>query len=491
VNARKIVAMTMCQPRRIFAITALGLFAALLTGLVPLYAGPPDTGVKTRPKSATKTPYPARVSDNRRFLFDQFDKPFFYLGDTAWELFHRLNRDDADSYLRTRASQHFSVIQAVVLAEFAGLVEPNAQGHLPLKKNNPAHPVEAYFADVDWIVDRAEALGLCIGMLPTWGDKWNKKWGQGPEIFTPENARQYSEFLGRRYKDKPIVWILGGDRPVENDRHLAILRAMAEGLKAGDGGRHLITFHPSGGSGSADWLHDENWLDFNMCQTGHGFNHENYKRITADYNRNPVKPCLDAEPGYEDHPAEFNPRNGYLDDYEVRKFAYWAVFAGACGHTYGCHDIWQFLAPGRPPVTAARTPWRQALHLPGAEQMKFVRALIESRPMLSRLPDQALIAGDSGRGTDRIAATRGEDGSYAMVYSSSGRPFTIHLTRLSGRQIRAWWLDPRSGTIRQGAVFPRQGVQEFRPPTQGNGQDWVLVLDDASRAYPAPGPRPE
>ena len=68
-------------------------------------------------------------------------------------------------------------------------------------------------------------------MLPTWGDKWNKKWGQGPEIFTPENARVYGEFLGKRYKDKPIVWILGGDRPVENDRHRAILRAMAQGLE--------------------------------------------------------------------------------------------------------------------------------------------------------------------------------------------------------------------------------------------------------------------
>jgi hypothetical protein len=358
---------------------------------------------------------------------------------------------------------------------------------LPLEKNDPARPIEAYFADVDWIVDRAEAHGLCVGMLPTWGDKWNKKWGQGPEIFTPENARGYGEFLGKRYNDKPLIWILGGDRPVENDRHRAILRAMAEGLRAGDGGRHLITFHPSGGRGSADWLHDENWLDFNMCQTGHGFNHENFKRISADYNRKPVKPCLDAEPGYEDHPAEFNPKNGYLDDYEVRKFAYWSVFAGACGHTYGCHDIWQFLAPERPSVTAARTPWRQALHLPGAGQMKFMRALIESRPMLSRVPDQALIAGDSGRGTDRIAVTRGEDGSFALIYSSSGRPFTINLMRLSGSQVRTRWLDPRTGTVREGAVLPRRGVYEFQPPTQGKGHDWVLVLDDDLRAYPVPG----
>ena len=208
-----------------------------------------------------------------------------------------------------------------------------------------------------------------------------------------------------------------------------------------------------------------------MCQTGHGFNHENYKRIAADYNRKPVKPCLDAEPGYEDHPAEFKPTNGYLDDYEVRKFAYWAVFAGACGHTYGCHDIWQFLRRHAPPVTFARTPWRQAIHFP-APADEVLRALIESRPMLVRIPDQALIVGDTGRGTDRIAATRGEDGSYAFVYSSSGRPFTINLTRLSGSQIRAWWLDPRTGTVRQGRLPAKESRNSGRR-TQGKGQDWV------------------
>ena len=71
----------------------------------------------------------------------------------------------------------FNVIQAVVLAEYGGLTEPNAQGHRPLLDNNPARSVEAYFADVDWVVNRAEQLGLCIGMLPTCGDKWTDRLG--------------------------------------------------------------------------------------------------------------------------------------------------------------------------------------------------------------------------------------------------------------------------------------------------------------------------
>lgn len=273
-----------------------------------------------------------KVSANRRFLIHDDGTPFFYLGDTAWELFHRLTPDEADVYLHDRAAKRFSVIQAVVLAECDGLFTPNMLGDTPLHNNDPTTPNAAYFAHVDQVIDRAAALGLYIGMLPTWGDKWNKKWGVGPEIFTPENARLYGMFLGRRYADAPIIWILGGDRPLETEQHRAIMTALAEGLREGDGGRHLISFHPQGGQASSQYLHDAEWLDFNMVQSGHTRNTANWQLIEADYARTPVKPCMDAEAGYEDHPAGFNLENGYLDDYDVRKALYWALFAGAHGH---------------------------------------------------------------------------------------------------------------------------------------------------------------
>ena len=189
-----------------------------------------SSAARAEDKPRTPTSFPAKVSANGRFLLDQNEKPFFWLADTAWELFHRCTREDADFYLRNRAAKKFNVIQAVVLAEFAGLIQPNPDGHIPLKNNDPTKPVEDYFQHVDWIVNRANELGLVIGMLPTWGDKWNKKWGEGPEIFTLENAATYGEWLARRYKDKAVIWILGGDRPIENDKHKAIIRAMARGL---------------------------------------------------------------------------------------------------------------------------------------------------------------------------------------------------------------------------------------------------------------------
>ena len=67
---------------------------------------------------------------------------------------------------------------------------------------------------------------------------------------------------------------------LENDRHLAIWRSMAEGIMEGDKGEHLITYHPVGSASSSIWLHNEDWLDFNMLQSRHHERHfPNYKMI--------------------------------------------------------------------------------------------------------------------------------------------------------------------------------------------------------------------
>lgn len=134
------------------------------------------TGLLTTVSIATAAPLPAlKVSENHRYLVTDKGEPFFWLGDTAWELFHRLNREEAELYLKNRAERRYTVIQAVVLAELDGLRDPNAYGQLPLAvKNDPTKPNEDYFQHVDWIVAKANALGLYVAMLPTWGNLWNR-----------------------------------------------------------------------------------------------------------------------------------------------------------------------------------------------------------------------------------------------------------------------------------------------------------------------------
>jgi hypothetical protein len=437
------------------------------------------------------------VSENRRFLVYQDGTPFFYLGDTAWELFHRLNREEAEAYLRNRAEKGFTVIQAVALAELNGLGEPNPYGHVPLQNNDPTRPLEAYFEHVDWIVKKAEDLGLFIGMLPTWGDKWNKKWGAGPEIFTAENAQAFGEWLGRRYRDRAIIWIVGGDRPIENDEHRAIVTAMARGVRKGDQGAHLITFHPMGGQGSAEYFHAEDWLDFNMRQNGHEVNFDpRYALTRVDYDRMPVKPVMDGEPIYEDHPIAFRAKElGHSVSVDVRRPLYWNLFTGAFGHTYGHHSVWQMWQPGRQPINGPLLPWREALDQPGAGQMQYGRYLLESRPFLTRVPDDSIIVTAEvptavpGAGLKRLVATRDSEGSYAMVYSPAGRPFKVRMGAVSGNTVKAWWYNPRNGQAEAIGEFPNRGEREFSPPDKGEHLDWVLVLDDASRNFPPPGTR--
>jgi hypothetical protein len=438
-----------------------------------------------------------RVSDNKRFLVKADGSPFFWLGDTAWELFHRQTREDTERYLRNRAERRFTVIQAVALAEFDGLNVPNAYGERPLKGNDPAQPNDGYFAHVDWIVAKANSLGMYVGLLPTWGDKWNQRKGAGPEVFTPANAERYGEWLGRRYKDAGIIWIVGGDRPVETDLHREIIRALAKGLRAGDGGAHLITFHPPGGQSSATWFHDEPWLDFNMRQNGHVAEFTGrYDQTRVDYDRTPVKPVLDGEPIYEDHPVSFDAKRlGHSISADVRRPLYWDLFTGAFGHTYGHHSVWQMWTPDRTPINNPLLPWTEAIEQPGAAQMQYGRALMESRPFLTRIPDQdVLVIGRvptsmPGAGRYQFVATRDTDGTYAMVYAPVSRPFTVRMTNIAGPKVRAWWFNPRDGSATLIGTFDNTGDRTFEPPMRGEMIDWVLVLDDAARGYPPPGSR--
>ncbi len=425
------------------------------------------------------------VSENERFLQHDDGTPFFYLGDTAWELFHRLDREEADKYLENRRQKGINVIQAVVLAELDGLNQPNPYNQTPLIDNDPAKPNDKYFEHVDYIVEKAAEKGLYIGMLPTWGDKVNKKWGVGPVVFNKTNAEKYGRYLGKRYQDHPnIIWLLGGDRVPEDTED--IWRSMAKGILAHDT-NHLMTYHPQGGRSSSKWFHNDDWLDFNMLQSGHSrYNNPNYQQIQRDYNKTPVKPCMDGEPCYENHPVDWNPEKGWFDEYDVRKACYWALFAGAHGHTYGCHDIWQMMAPGRQPISSARNHWDEVLNLPGAWDMMHAKHLLLSRPFFNRVPDQSLIADGQGEGTHHVQATRGDD--YAFIYIPTGRNIKINLGKISGDTVTAWWYDPRTGEAEKIGEKENQGTLEVDPPGEpGKYNDWVLVLDDDSKKFPPPG----
>jgi len=459
------------------------------------------------------------VSKDGHYLIQKDGKPFFWLGDTDWELFHRLTREEAIQFLDNRKEQGFNVIQAVALAEFEGLRKPNRYGDYPLidfdptrwaitPGNNPGDNNEYdYWDHVDFVVAEAANRNMYIGLLPAWGDKVTPAWGDGPKIFDSLNAEIYAETIAKRYaKQWNIIWILGGDRPAVYTRKIdgketamddrPIWRAMARGIRKVMGPDVFITYHPSGGESTVTsaYLQQESWLSMNAMQSGHGAREADvWNWVERDYNLKPAKPTLDMEPCYEDHPVnpwdgKWTRQRGYFLAYDVRLRIYRGIFAGACGVTYGDHQVWQFLDTTlNKPINIGDTiiGWKKALHSEAATQLRFLKKLMLSRPYLSRIPDQSLIVSDAGSTyVDYISATRDADGSYAMIHLPLNKEVKIDLSKITGSTKNIYWFDPRTGIAKKATLVHSTASFSFIPPAEG--KDWVLIIDDAAKHFPAP-----
>ena len=174
---------------------------------------------------------------------------------------------------------------------------------------------------------------------------------------------------------------------------------------------------------------------------------------------------------------------GTSSAYDIRKYAYLDLFAGAFGHTYGCHDVWQMFDSTRVGINGPHFPWKIALDLPGANQMKFARELMESKSMLDRIPDQSILIESDETPGERIQATRGKD--YVFVYSCIGKRFRLKMGQIPGEKSAYFWVNPRTGEKSTKNNINNTGIQTFTPPSKGYGLDWVMVLESL------PDPKPE
>ena len=474
-----------------------------------------------------------RVSPDGHFLMQPDGQPFFWLGENGWELFHRPDRAEVDTYLRDRARKGFNIILAVLGGVNGGT---NRYGNEVFLDHDPARPNPRYFENVDWIVDQAAHYGLRMAIVATWTPGVQTKgpgYGQGPKIFNSANAEIYGRWIGARYRGKGIVWILGGDsnplwpeagfaapEPIMDFRPL--YDAMAKGINQGNGAPAFITYHPSCCSfpGTAPpltsvYLGNRSWLTMNMLQSSHyvhpaptvqtevGFNFSwlgpfNYEPIYEEYTARPTRPIVDGEARFEGLTIDNDPprlkEKGVWTGYDARNAAYHAVFAGAAGHTYGNHSIWQFYDPShnKPEEPGSLDlPWPEALEHPVSGQLHHLKDLMLSRPYFTRIPDQSLIVGEAGQGTEHTGATRDREGRYAMIYVPQGRPIIVDLSKLSGAYTVGWWFDPDTGAAtRIEGSLSTKSAQRFRPPSDGATRDWVLVLDDGGQGFAAPGARP-
>lgn len=423
-----------------------------------------------------------KIHENKRYFMWDDGTPFYYIADTAWDMAHKLNRNEMEYYMSHRKNQGFNVLQVVALAESDGIRIPNAYGHLPfLEKDGEYDPLSIpkeqsnYWTDLDDMIHIAAQNDMFIGLLPTWGDKFNQKHGKGPVIFHENNAYEYGKWLGRRYCNQwNIIWILGGDRPLETEEHGRIVDAMAAGLKAGDLGNHLITFHPSGASSSVDFVPKKDYMDFHAIQSGHGMECYDSWKLLKKTRELEDKPCMDLEPRYERFPVCFRRDYDCLwDSSDIRHNNYWNMMEGVCGHTYGHRAVWCF---NNYKTKDEPHHWQEVLRDPAAEEIKYLKQLRFSRPYFElRNADELLRNNYTGMGHQ--CAGRGE--RYVFFYSPLGLPIYVNLESFGGYCIKASWFNPRNGEEKVFAAITSK-EEVFVPPSSGKGNDWILILDRMS-----------
>lgn len=436
-----------------------------------------------------------KVSSNQRYLQFENGKPFFWLSDTGWLLPERLDRAEAQYYLqKCRVAGYNTVLVQVMdgVPSYNIYGQPSLPAGWDMSKADP-EGVYSYWDHMDYIIKLAEQNGIYIGMVAIWGSQVKA------ETINAQQAKAYGKFLAERYKNSPnIIWVMGGD--IQGDIHPEVWQALATTIKSIDH-NHIMTYHPRGRYTSAKWWSKAEWMDFHTFQSGHrkygqrmgnkdypipdNTEEDNWMYVDSTWAYKPMKPVLDAEPSYEDIPKGLHdPNEERWQDYDVRRYAYWSVFAGSCGHTYGHNAIMQMLKPGYPTSygsDGAEKSWYQALNDPGFNQMKYLKDLMLTMPYFERVPDQSIIVGKNGERYNRLLATRGND--YLMVYNYNAVPMKLDLRKVSGSKKNVWWMDAANGSLRYIGEFDNK-VITFAPQKAGRGvSDGVFIAIDSNKHY--------
>jgi hypothetical protein len=400
-------------------------------------------------------PTPISVSPTGRHFLAADGSPFFWLGDTQWNLWRCHSTDEAEAILRDRAAKGFTVVQVMLCGWGMGLdndpvfkVPAGAAHGEAYPERDPLRPSETYFRHVDEVVDIAERVGLVLVV----GLDHPRL-----ELGTPVNARAWGRQVGARYQSRTnLVW--SPSYCIPDAVHLPVIREIAAGLREG-GGSHLITVHPDPANPycTSGIAHAEPWLDFHSIQTWARYDCIR-EAVDADYHRLPPKPVVMAEGAYEGGAEYGFPITPHL----LRKQAWWSFVSGA-HHSYGHNDNWQV-----PPT------WRQSLEAPGARQMGVCRSVLSRVRWWDLVPDQSLIEGDAGGGATLSVAARSSAGEWVMVYVAEPRALTVRLDGvLAAGAARASWVDPRNGAELAGGRVSCAGRYEGETP---RGLEDALLL---------------
>jgi len=418
--------------------------------------------------------FPIKVGPTRRYLVDQSGVPFLMQADSAWSLMVALDHNEVTQYLESRQAKGFNALVVNLIehkfqgGDSAFLSPTNRYGQAPfLARGDFSKPNEDYFTNADWVIAQAAAKGMVVVLFPDYLGYPGSDEGWCDETLANgvEKCRQYGRYVGNRYKNSPnVIWAMYGDR--NPDAAQPMVDAMAAGVQEADT-NHIFTVHLQRRFIARKLLHDPPWLQLTTAYS----DSQTFTACLATYAESPVMPFFLIESIYSETPKATGAT--------LRAQAYWADLSGACGQTFGNENIWQF-----------KRGWQKSINDEGAACMSWVKALFLSRAWYKLIPDEThtIVTSSYGKGASHVAAARTSDGATLIAYlPTGGGAITVDMEKLAGPRVQVWWFNPSSGKSSNAGVLPGTGRQEFKPP---DANDWVLVLDELSRHFQAPGTFP-
>jgi hypothetical protein len=346
---------------------------------------------------------------------------------------------------------------------------------------------EAYFAHLDYVIQRAAAHGFTVllnaafvGSGPTWCSE-ETGWCRQLQTASGVDLTAYGVYLGSRYKSYPnIVWMMGGDcdlldYPIFKSK----MDAIANGIKLVDSS-HLMTIEtlPPNGA-SQDGMTGSTWINLNfLYQHAPGI----AARANANYLRSDYLPMFLGEDNLE---------NETVGDLVERAEAYQAVLGGAhLGFMFGNCVIWSFGAVYPYCKIEPGQTWQNRLASTGSIGRQYLGQLMRSREHWKMAPDidHTVVTTGYGSGDTITTTSRTKDGQTIIAYIPNGNATTLTVAmdqiRSSSRKANCWWFNPSSGTATLIGTYSNFGSKIFTPP---DSNDWVLVIDDARANLPLPG----
>lgn len=409
------------------------------------------------------------ASTNGRYLVNASGAAVFVNGEAAWSAIVNLTAAEQAAYLDDCQARGINAVMVSLIEhKFSGQSPAwrDRAGNLPFSGTAfQSSTVSAYFTAALAFVRLAAARGIYVWLAPYYlgFGGLDEGWQVDGEAASNAQMQSWGSFCGTTFGGEPnIVWQLFGDYdPASHAR----TNAVRTGIASTDTSHTIYTAHLAPESVSTN--SPESWMTLNYVYRTGGYVHD---YVDTAWQASPTIPAFLGEAWYEQE-------NG-ASSLDVRRQAWGAFLAGACGHFYGHRDIWGFGAGLFQSGTWQAAVANTGNVAPARQQMKVLRDFVAAIPSWHLgAPDRTSTFVTSARGTGANYLVARFCTLWGCVYVANGSgsgAITIDKSEMGGAF--TWgWFNPRSGGALTGGAsgVAASGTMNVTAP---DGNDWILYL---------------